>query len=90
MILQKKGEHHNIYHVGSDGDGFASIAVLVQYVADATRKNLRGLSSNVRREGSPSDRFPNIAKLKALGYAPKVDLGEGLRRTVAWFRENQS
>jgi nucleoside-diphosphate-sugar epimerase len=26
---------------------------------------------------------------EALGYEPKVLLEEGLRRTVAWYRENQ-
>jgi nucleoside-diphosphate-sugar epimerase len=32
----------------------------------------------------------DISRLKqATGWAPQVSLDEGLRRTVAWFRENR-
>jgi len=33
-------------------------------------------------------RIPRIDKARALlGYEPKVDLDEGLRRTLKWFKE---
>lgn len=31
-------------------------------------------------------RSPSVAKLKALGFRPKVDLREGLTRTLDWYR----
>ena len=35
-------------------------------------------------------RIPNIDKArKLLGWEPKVDLDEGLARTIAWYRERQ-
>ncbi len=35
-------------------------------------------------------RIPNIDKArKLLGWEPKVDLDEGLSRTIAWYRERQ-
>jgi UDP-glucuronate decarboxylase len=35
-------------------------------------------------------RIPNIDKArKLLGWEPKVDLEEGLSRTIAWYRERQ-
>jgi UDP-glucose 4-epimerase len=35
-------------------------------------------------------RIPNIDKVrKLLGWEPKVDLDEGLARTIAWYRERQ-
>jgi nucleoside-diphosphate-sugar epimerase len=35
-------------------------------------------------------RIPNTAKAKGLlGYEPKVDLEEGLRKTIAWYRTEQ-
>lgn len=34
-------------------------------------------------------RAPSIDKLKALGFVPKVDLREGLKRTLDWYRTNQ-
>ena len=36
---------------------------------------------------NPNRRCPNIDKAeRELGYAPKVDLDEGLRRTLTWYR----
>jgi nucleoside-diphosphate-sugar epimerase len=36
-------------------------------------------------------RVPNIDKARArLGYEPKVDLEEGLARTIAWYRERRA
>lgn len=34
------------------------------------------------------NRIPDIQRIKALGWSPQIDLSEGLRRTVAWFRDN--
>lgn len=33
--------------------------------------------------GAPTTRIPNIAKLRALGYAPKVSLEQGLAELLA-------
>ena len=35
----------------------------------------------------PRRREPDLARAKALGWAPKVPLAEGLARTAPWFRE---
>lgn len=32
-------------------------------------------------------RIPNIDKARSLGYQPRVDLEEGLGRTITWYRE---
>lgn len=34
-------------------------------------------------------RSPSIDKMKMLGFQPKVDLREGLRRTLDWYRSHQ-
>jgi len=35
-------------------------------------------------------RTPNVDKaLKLLGWEPRVDLDEGLARTIAWYRERR-
>jgi nucleoside-diphosphate-sugar epimerase len=34
------------------------------------------------------ERFPDIARAAALGFAPAVGLAEGLARTVAWYRSH--
>jgi len=39
---------------------------------------------------NPNRRCPVIAKAREeLGYAPRVDLDEGLRRTLVWYAENR-
>lgn len=41
-----------------------------------------------KREDDPERRQPNIAKARArLGWEPRIAPEEGLRRTIAWFRE---
>jgi dTDP-glucose 4,6-dehydratase len=37
----------------------------------------------------PRRREPDLARATALGWGPKVALEEGLRRTIAWFREHR-
>lgn len=38
-------------------------------------------------EDDPKRREPDVTRLRALGWAPEVDVREGLRRTIQWFRE---
>ena len=42
------------------------------------------------RAGDPDRWQADISRLQALGFQPAVDLDEGVRRTVAWFRETDS
>jgi nucleoside-diphosphate-sugar epimerase len=39
-------------------------------------------------QGSPPRRLPDISKLRALGYQPRVPLWEGLGETLLWYAEN--
>jgi len=42
-------------------------------------------------EDDPQQRQPDITKARQLlGWEPKVNLREGLERTIAYFRSNQS
>jgi dTDP-glucose 4,6-dehydratase len=42
-------------------------------------------------EDDPKQRQPDITKARRIiGWEPKVELAEGLRLTLAWFRENAS
>jgi nucleoside-diphosphate-sugar epimerase len=33
--------------------------------------------------------YADISKVSALGFAPRVDLDDGLRRTIAWLRDTR-
>jgi dTDP-glucose 4,6-dehydratase len=39
-------------------------------------------------EDDPRRREPDLTRARALGYAPKIALEEGLERTIPWFRES--
>jgi UDP-glucose 4-epimerase len=39
-------------------------------------------------EGGTPRRCPDIGKMRALGYDPKVSLAEGVGRTVKWYSAN--
>lgn len=62
-----------------------SLAQLVQEIA--------GVPQSVEYVQHAGDdvmvRSPSVAKLTALGYKPKVDLREGLTRTLDWYRTHQ-
>ncbi len=79
------GAGPGIYNVGSD-ELEISIADLAFMIAD-----ILGIDINIKEVPSPSGeaerRCPDISALKKLGYEPKVSLGDGLRRTVNWYKE---
>jgi UDP-glucose 4-epimerase/UDP-glucuronate decarboxylase len=75
-----------IVHIGDDTQetNIADLAKLVLRltVADATLEPLPAPPGSVAR------RCPDLTRLRALtGFAPAVSLDEGVRQTIAWYRE---
>jgi UDP-glucose 4-epimerase/UDP-glucuronate decarboxylase len=75
-----------IVHIGDDTQetNITDLAKLVLRLtgADAT------LSPEPAPLGSVARRCPDLGRLRALtGYEPTVGLEEGVRRTIAWYRE---
>ena len=82
--LLTKGEHLGIYHIGTMEE--VTIASLATSVASCIGRTIELKTSPVL-EGSTPRRCPNIARLKALGFSPRIPLAEGLGRTVPWYAE---
>jgi len=82
-----KGEHQNIYHVGTEDE--MTIAALAVKIGAACGVAVRPVPSAPAAGGTPR-RCPDISKLRRLGYAPRVPLDAGLAKTVAWYREHPS
>jgi UDP-glucose 4-epimerase len=86
VTMYEKGKHREIYHIGNDQE--VTIRELV-----ASLGSVMGGELHVRPSASPEGgtprRCPEISKMRSLGYAPQVDLTEGLRRTAKWYIANR-
>jgi nucleoside-diphosphate-sugar epimerase len=79
------GEHLGIYHIGTDVE--TSVSNLAQAVARCFGRKIRVIAGELR-PGGPLRRCPEITRMRALGYQPRVTLEEGLAMTVEWYRRN--
>ena len=86
MVMLRRGVHLNIYNIGTQEE--IAIADLARMVGDLFGKSIEVVP------GPPADggawrRCPDIAKIAALGYAPKIPLRQGLAITTKWYRDNR-
>ncbi len=68
-----------------------TVAKLVAFVCELIAKTYGGIPLVNRRniESTVTDRVFSIEKAKKeLGYTPKVNLEEGIKQTVKWYKEN--
>ncbi len=82
MKVVEKGAHMNIYHIGTREE--RSIRSVAEDVASFYGKKLVIVPRSLRKGGTPR-RCPDIKKLSALGFKPKIDFKDGLFRTLAWY-----
>jgi len=79
------GRHLTVYNIGSDEE--VTIGDLARRVV-----GLFGCTANLRPSEAPAGgtdrRCPDITRLRALGYAPRAGLSEGLPDVVRWYAEN--
>jgi len=87
MIMREKGEHLNIYHIGTTEE--VSIADLARRMAAIAGRDI-ALRPSAVLAGSTPRRCPDVSKLAALGYAPGVPLDEGLPPTLKWYWDHES
>jgi nucleoside-diphosphate-sugar epimerase len=82
MVMRERGEHLGIYHIGSSEE--VTIADLARRMAAIAGREIR-LEPSAALAGSTPRRCPDISKLAALGYEPRVPLDEGLPPTLKWY-----
>lgn len=86
LCLETDGATGNAFNIGNPTSTI-TVYNLAKRIVDLSRSG-----SKVKfKESNSVDievRVPNIEKArKILGYEPKIDLDEGLLRTIAWYRE---
>jgi nucleoside-diphosphate-sugar epimerase len=82
MIMRERGAHLGIYHVGTTEE--VSIAALAQRMARLAGREIV-LEPSAVLPGSTPRRCPDISKLAALGYTPRIPLDQGLPPTLDWY-----
>jgi nucleoside-diphosphate-sugar epimerase len=78
----ERGDDLGVYHVGTDAE--VSIAQLVEEIGKVLARDVEIVPGTLQ-PGGTLRRCPDITKLRALGYTPRVSLAEGLAATVPWY-----
>lgn len=81
LLLLDWGRDRNVYHVGSQEE--ITIANLAHDIARRLGKKIQ-VVANGASQGAPR-RCPDISKVRALGFAPKVPLMVTIGKTVEWY-----
>jgi len=87
MVVGEKGALLSIYHAGTAEE--SSIAHLARRMAKIAGREIV-LGPSAALAGSTPRRCPDISKLAALGYRPRVPLDEGLPPTLKWYWDHES
>lgn len=85
MLVTAKGEHRNVYHIGTEDE--ISIRQLVEVIF-AWFGREPDMRSTPAPEGGTNRRCPDITKLRALGFEPKIGIKEGIAEAAAWYVEH--
>jgi UDP-glucose 4-epimerase len=78
-----RGEHLGIYHVGTTDE--VTVKDLAVAIGQTLGRDVCVQPGEPQPGGTPR-RCPDITKLRALGYEPRVSLRVGLEKTVGWYR----
>jgi nucleoside-diphosphate-sugar epimerase len=85
MVMRAHGAHLGIYHIGTAEE--VTIAGLAAAMAACLGREVE-INPGPAAEGGTRRRRPDISKLAALGYRPRVALATGLPPTVRWYLEH--
>ena len=88
LLLMLKGKDKQIYHIGNDHE--IEIKELANIITKNINKNISVNPGKFTHLGGTPRRCPDISKIKHLGYKPKIDIEEGVKRSVDWYMENEN
>lgn len=80
-LIYHKGKNREIYNIGNDEE--VTIKELVLKIFELIDRNLKiNILTSELPSGGTDRRCPDITKLKSIGYKPKVDLNNGLKKVL--------
>ncbi|OGG80042.1 hypothetical protein A3A39_03045 [Candidatus Kaiserbacteria bacterium RIFCSPLOWO2_01_FULL_54_13] len=87
LLSGKSGEVYNIGNDKPEITMYELASTICTILNNGTKPRKKPYPASYPA-GEPQRRCPDLAKIKShLGYTPRVDLKEGLERSIAWFRE---
>jgi dTDP-glucose 4,6-dehydratase/UDP-glucose 4-epimerase len=84
-LVIAKAAHRSLYHIGTTEE--VAIADLARAVVGCLGREAELISTPAPAGATPR-RCPDIDKLRALGFSPRISLADGLPGTVEWYRRN--
>lgn len=85
MVMLEHGKHLNIYNIGNPEE--VTIKDVAKLIFQHFNREFTILPEALP-EGGCLRRCPDISKLAALGYKPKISLREGLPPVLRWYAEH--
>lgn len=85
MLVLDKGDHRGVYHIGTTEE------VTMEQLAKLVGKHFgRDISivAGAPAPGGTNRRCPDIEKITALGYQPRVSLRDGLPLVARWYEQH--
>ena len=84
-ILLKKGKNKEIYNIGSSEE--IKILNLSKLIIKLIKKDV-SIKKSSKTFYNAKRRLPDLIKINSIGYNPKVNLKNGLIRTINWYKDN--
>jgi UDP-glucose 4-epimerase len=81
----ERGQHLNVYHIGNPEE--VSVETLAQLIFKEFGR-VPAFEHEPAPAGETRRRCPDITKLRALGFAPRILLADGLPGVVRWYCAN--
>lgn len=85
MLVLDKGDHRGVYHIGTDEE--VTMEELARLVGRHFGREVT-IVAGAPAPGGTNRRCPDITKITALGYQPRVSLRDGLPMVARWYQEH--
>ena len=85
-LILKKGKHLEIYNIGTSEK--LNIKKLAFIISDILKKKIKIKKTSIQKGGTLV-RFPNISKIKNMGFKQKFKIRQGLKKTIDFYHKSE-